>query len=121
MSGSPAVDTPYIVSIKYNSTTGWRILRGTNDSGGGQANQPPGVGQLVTYGAESTVPADGNAGGVSHIAYDMNGVHYLGAGSSDWADNAYQYTTGTAQDVKDFWTPWAAHGYCHTSPGWSGG
>jgi hypothetical protein len=76
---------------------------------------------FTAYGSESSIVQDGNSGGVSHIAYDMNGVHYLGAAGFLRATNAYNYSSTNIQDVKDFWTPNSSNGYCQTSPGWNGG
>jgi hypothetical protein len=111
-----ALDTNYQWTIKYvpgsGSGTGWRIFDSTGNRGGGSANNPPGVGQWIEVGAESSILFDGNVGSTSGISWIHNGSTTTGLTGYVFRDtDAYTYTSTGYSNIS-FETPSAIDPSC---------
>lgn len=76
-SGTPSLNTNYVVNTRWNSGGYWQILRnGVSQYTGIQSQQAPGNYQAVAAGAEMVTPWDTENGSVSGLSKVQSGVTY---------------------------------------------
>ena len=114
--GTAGLGIDYVVSIRYIAGNGWRIYHGSNDVGGGSANQAPGAHQWIEAGAETLYRDDGNAGRVTHLTNNQNGTTYSGlTGDIYVSGNGYNYSTSGPTELR-FATNSTPTGLCRSVP-----